>query len=264
VKVAETYQHRLFRRDSGARFAGRLHPHFQPTLEELALRQERKVYPLDAVVVRHGYLSKLTPDKLQWAARLLELELRDRPGQLHYLIEYGRTLLLLNNPRGHEVLAEAANQVLAAKSAPAAPSVTVGSLLEYVLTVAPEQAKCRMSPADAENLAMRWFARTPPVVWTVAQRRFAAGDFPGAAALLEQLVDMGRTGGYDHGASFDPDVMGAAALMNLGICHLRVGQWERARYCFGQLLTHPTYQEQARANIALVDASRRLQTEFSG
>ena len=37
----------------------------------------------------------------------LELELRDRPGQLHFLIEYGRHLLWLNDPKGHAVLAEA-------------------------------------------------------------------------------------------------------------------------------------------------------------
>lgn len=256
AKETETYQIRLFRRSSGARFAGRLHPHFQPPLEELAARQGQRVYPSALVIVRHGYLSKLTPDKLRWAARLLELELRDRPGQLHYLVEYGRTLLLLNDPRGREVLAEAADQVLASRNAAAAPSIAVGSLLEYVLNTAPEQAKCRMSPAEAEILAMRWFPRTPPVLWAVAQRHFATGDFSGATTLLEQLVLMGRTGAYDHGAGFDPDVIGGAALMNLGVCHLRARLWDQARDCFEQLLSHPTYQAQARDKLALAEAGR--------
>jgi hypothetical protein len=257
AKEAETPQVRLFRRDAGVRYAGRLHPHFEPDLEELAARTGKMVYALDATILRHGYLSKLTPDKLRWAARLLELELRDRPGQLRYLVEYGRTLLLLNDPRGHEVLAEAADQVLAARDAHAAPGAPVGSLLEYVLTVAPGQSKCRMTPAEAEGLALRWFARTPPVVWALAQRRFKAGDFPGAAELLEKLLEMGRTGAYDHGAGFDPEIMGAPALMNLGVCYLRAGDWDRARHCFGQLLTHPTYQAQARANLALAESRTR-------
>jgi hypothetical protein len=257
AKETETRQVRLFRRGAGVRYAGRLHPRFGANLEELAARTGKMVYTLDAAILRHGYLSKLTPDKLRWAARLLELELRDRPGQLHYLVEYGRTLLLLNDPRGHEVLAGAADQVLAARDSPAAPSASVGSLLEYVLAVAPEQAKCRMSAAEAEGLSLRWFARTPPVVWAVAQRRFAAGDFPAAAVLLEKLLEMGRTGTYDHAAGFDPEIMGPAALMNLGICHLRAGDGERARHCFGQLLTHPTYQAQARANFALAEPHTR-------
>jgi hypothetical protein len=264
AKEAETHQPRLFRRDSGARYAGRLHCHFRPPLKELAAQQGRKVCELDATIVRHAYLSKQTPEKLQWAARLLELELLDRPGQLHYMIEYGRTLLLLNNPCGHEVLAGAADRVLAARHASAAPGATVGSLLEYVLTVSPEQSKCRMSTAEAEDLALRWFARTPPLVWAVAQRRFQAGDFPGAAGLLERLVEMGRTGEYDHAAGFDPDVVGAPALMNLGVCYIRTKQWDRACRCFGQLQSHPTYHAQARANLAVAESGRRQAQSTSG
>ena len=56
---------------------------------------------------RHAYTSTLDESKIRWAIRLLELELRDRPGRLHYVIEYARNLLLLNDPRGHEVMGHA-------------------------------------------------------------------------------------------------------------------------------------------------------------
>ena len=154
----------------------------------------------------------------------------------------------------------AAVRMTQSPSRPSNPNSTVGSLLEYVLTVSPEQAKCRMSPADAESLALRWFARTPPLLWTIAQRHFAAGDFTGAAALLERLVEMGRTGDYDHGAAFDPEVMGGPALMNLGVCRLRTGEWDRARDCFAQLLTHPTYQSQASTNMELANRKKRAES----
>src|SRR4029077_14243156 len=135
---------RLFRQHPELRYIGRLHPHFVIPLEEIARPQNMRLYVSDVVIKHHAYDSVLTPDKLRWATRLLELELRDRPGQLHYLIEYGRNLLRLNDPKGHAVLAEASELVLAAGEATSAPAPTVASLLEYLLTVSPEQCRSRL------------------------------------------------------------------------------------------------------------------------
>src|SRR5947209_5059088 len=113
---------RLFRRRPDITFIGRLHPHFAEPLETLARRENMHIYQAELIVRSHAYLSVLTEDKLRWVMSLLELELQDRPGQLHYLIEYGRNLLRLNDPKGHVILAQAAEQVLAASKAPQAPS----------------------------------------------------------------------------------------------------------------------------------------------
>jgi hypothetical protein len=252
----ETMQPRLFRRDAGVRYVGRLHPRFAAPLDELAGQQGKKVVPTDLILRHHGYLSVQTPGHLRWAVRLLEAELRDRPGQLHYLIEYGRHLLWLNDPRGHEVLAEAAEQVLQARDAPAAPAPTVGSLLEYLLTVSPHQSRSRVSREEARELALRWFRQSPPVLWALAQHHFQAGDARGAAALLEELLQRGRTGEYDHIAGFNPDILGPLALLNLGACYARLGDPARAEYCFGQLLNDPAHGAKARENLAALQNQR--------
>jgi tetratricopeptide (TPR) repeat protein len=254
--VAETHQPRLFRREAGVRYRSRLHPSFAEPLEDLARRLGKLVGAADVTLRRHAYLSVPTPDKLRWAARLLELELHDRPGQIHYLVEYGRTLLLLNDPRGHEVLAEAVEQILPSRDAPVPPVPAAGPLLEYLLTVAPEQYRGRLPRAEARQLALRWFGQTPPVVWALAQDRFQAADYAGAAGLLENLLRMGRSGAYDHSEAFRPDVIGAAALLNLGVCYIRLGELDRAEDCFRQLLTDPVHQAQARRNYALVQTLR--------
>jgi tetratricopeptide (TPR) repeat protein len=258
TSVSVTNQPRLVRRSAGAQFRGRLHPYFETPLDELGRRHGKLVLATAEVVLkRHAYLSVLTPQKLQWQKRLVELELRDRPGQLHYLIEYGRTLLLLNDPRGHEVLAEAVEQVRQTIHAPQPPVTTVGSLLEYLLTVSPEQSRSQMSPTEVHELALRWFPKTPPVVWSLAQYLFKKARFAEAAPLLESLLEMGRTQTYDQTEGFAPDIIGASALMNLGICYLQMGQLENALYCFGQLLTNPAHQSQARQNYAMVESLRR-------
>jgi hypothetical protein len=248
---------RLFRRQPALRFLGRLHPHFAVPLEELARRQQQQIYPCELRVRRHAYLSQLTPQKLRWAARLLELELQDRPGQLHYLIEYGRHLLWLNDPRGHDILAEAAEQVLGMSDAPAAPTPTVGRLLEYLLTVSPQQSRSRLLPADARQLAQRWFPRSPPLLWCLAQRSFQAGDFRDAAQLLEALVQLGRTGTYDRSAGFDPSIMAEPALVNLGSCYVRLGELDRAEWYFGQVRAGTMQHGQAQQGFALVQELRR-------
>jgi tetratricopeptide (TPR) repeat protein len=255
-RFSETEQVRLFRRRPGLRFVGRLHPHFAAA---------PPATPAPLVVRRHVYESALTPDKLRWAARLLELELRDRPGQLHYQVEYGRTLLLLNDPRGHEILGQAAEQLRAARDAPRPPGASAGPLLDYLMTVAPEQSRGPLSRAEAVELASRWFPRTPPVLWRLAEFAFQAGDFAPAAEVLEELVRLGRGGDYDRSAPFDPDVMGDAAVMNLGVCRLRLGQLERAEACFRQLLDSPGQYAKALQNLAVVeDLKWRAATKSGG
>ncbi len=256
-EFVETAHPRLFRRHAELRYVGRLHPHFSTPLEELARRDNLQIAPADFVLRQHAYLSILTEDKLRWAVRLLELELRDRPGQPHYLIEYGRSLLRLNDPRGHEVLAEAADLALAAEGAAAAPTPTVASLLEYLLTVSPQQSRSRVSAAQARGLVLRWFAASPPLLFSLAQRDFQARDYRSAAGLLERVIELGRTGRYDRSAAFDPTIMAEPGLLNLGHCYAQLGELERADACFAEVANNPAYRAKAEHGHAVVQSLRR-------
>lgn len=243
----EEVQQRLFRRRPAVRYRGRLHPDFVTPLAELAAVEGKVVAlaPPNAVIHRLAFLSPVTPDKVRWTVRLLEAELRDRPGQLHYLIELGRDLLRLNDPRGHEVLAEAADQVKAAAGAERPPTPNTGSLLEYLLSVSAEQCRARIGRDEARELADRWFPVNPPVAWAVASERFGAGDYQAAAWLLEKLLEMGRTGIYDRAAAFRPDILGPAAVINLAACHLKLGRPAEARRLLVPLAADPDYRTRA-------------------
>ena len=52
--------------------------------------------------------------------------------------------------------------------------------------------------------------------------------------MLERLVELGRTGTYDHSAAFNPALMRELALLNLGSCYLRLGDPRKAEVCFAQ------------------------------
>jgi hypothetical protein len=239
------YQVRLFRRDPEIRYRGRVHPTFATPPEQIAAARQMSIGTIEAVIVRHAYLSQPTPDKVRWVVRLLEAELQDRPGQLGLQIELGRNLLWLNDPRGHEVLGEAAGVVARVADAPTPPVPDVGSLLEYLLSASPEQSRSPLSRDEARGLVLRWFMASPPAVWAAAGERFAARDSHTAANLLAHLLEMGRTGNYDPAREFDPAIVGRAAMMNLGVCHVHLGSWAAAQGCFRPLLADPTHGPRA-------------------
>ncbi|QEL17920.1 glycosyltransferase [Limnoglobus roseus] len=255
-----TPQIRLFQRDAAVRYRGRLHPWFVQPLEQIAAARGMIVANTNAVIRRHAYLSKSTPDKIRWVVRLLEAELRDRPGQLGFTIELGRNLLWLNDPRGHDVLDAAADEVRNSGDAPAPPSPWVGSLIEYLLTVSSEQRRSSVGRDEARAWAARWFPRTPPVVWAVAGERFAAADYATAADHLRRLVEMGRTGRYDP-AGFDPIIFGTSAVLNLGLCCLHLSQWDEAKACFAEARNDPQHRAAALQGYRLAETQQRPVSE---
>ena len=256
--LGETADLRMFRKRPDLRFIGRLHPHFEPALVEAVHREGLSVGPCDVVLRHHAESGPPTEAKLRWTNRLLELELRDRPGQLHYLIEHGRTLLLLNDLRGHLVMAAAADQVHAARESPKPPSAKVQVFLSYVLTTDPALLRGPVTPDAARELALRWFPNSPALLWLLAEQRFRAGQFDKAAHLLERLVRLGKTGTYDRSQGFPPEIIADHALLNLGACLLKLNRPAEAEACFLQVAPSPTFG--AAANRQL-EVARRMKTD---
>ena len=252
----ETADLRLFRRRPDLRFIGRCHPAVDGAVAEAVRREGLSVRPSPVALRHHAYLTRRDDAKLRWSARLLELELRDRPGQLRYLIEYGRTLLHLGDPKGHAVLQEAADQLAPQADAPTPPSAKVQVLLEYLLT-SPERSPGKYSAAKVRELALRWFPSSPMLLWTMAGQDYARGDFRQAAGLLERLLQLGRTRTYDRSQRFDPIVMGDQAVLNLGVCYLRLGELDRAEACFRQILANSSLGGHAAQHLAALQARRR-------
>jgi len=155
---------RLFRRHDALRYAGRLHPALTPAPDAVAAGLGFETRPLDAVVVRHAYLNELTPDKIRFTNRLLEAELRDRPGQVARAIELGCNLLLLGEARGHTVLGEAAAALKPGLDRGEAPPPGVGPLVEYLLGVPAEQNRGPIDRDAARKVAIAHYLDAPPIL----------------------------------------------------------------------------------------------------
>ena len=246
------WQLRLFRRRDDLRFQGRCHPDFHPDIHEIATRAGLQVYP-SAITMRHyGYIGELREPKLRRGARLMELELRERPGQLYYLIEYGRTLLLLGEERGHEILAQAITQILPELNPNLAPTPMVARLFEYVLDLPAERWPAGLTPKLVEDLTRQWFPSSPPLLWLLARRAAEAGQLEEAEQLLRHLVQIGKDHSYDPWISFDPRLVGSDAKLNLGVCLIRQRKLEKARSIFTELLASPDRAAEAREYLEVI------------
>jgi len=202
------------------------------------------------VTLRHyGYVGQLREAKLQRAARLLELELAERPDHLYYLIEYGRTLLQLKDRRGHQILARATEKMLEHREKKSAPTPLAAALLEYLLQLPKKHLPCGLTPAEVRELALRWFPKGPPLLWIMAGEAFQRGRFAQAEILLRELVRMGEKLDYDRHISFDPRIVGDDALLTLGVCLFRQAKLAEAEEWFTRLLPSQRRSNEARKNL---------------
>jgi hypothetical protein len=247
------WQLRLFRRREDLRFQGRCHPHFQPTISQIEQQTGLRVDYSDVNLRHYGYVGELRESKLRRGARLMELELRERPDQLYYLIEYGRTLLRLGDERGHEILRQATAQMLYHANEEHAPMPMVAQLLEYLLELPADRWPGSLKPDQVNDLAQRWFPDSPPLIWIQARRAAEAGRIDESERRLRQLVRMGIDRSYDQWISFDPRIVGCDAKLNLAVCLVRQRKLRDAQSIFTQLLNDPDRAGEARHYLQIIE-----------
>jgi hypothetical protein len=237
----------LYRRHPEIRYVGRIHEHFEPPLEVLAARRGLAMSASPVRLSHTGYQPQFRPEKLRRNLALLELELADRPGQIYYLIELGRTLLLSGDARGHAVLAEAAQVLRPSLSHREPPGPLVAALLEYALSHAP--AGFSLPPARAAELADRWFPASPPLAWRAARWHYEQGAIAPAAALLRRVLELGENGCYDQSLSFDRRIFGDETRLNLGVCHAKLGESGEAVKQFNHVRAGSPFFAMAQTNL---------------
>ena len=237
----------IYQRRKEIGYVGRIHEYFETPLESLAARWGMTVSP-SSIRLRHtGYQPQFRAEKLRRNIALLELELADRPGQLYYLIELGRSLLLSDQPRGHAVLAEAAQILRSFLSHAQSPSPLAAALLEYALSHSP--AEFPLSRAVAAEAAARWFPSSPPLAWRAARWHYEQGQFAESAQLLQRVLKMEERKNYDDIISFDRRIFGDETHLNLGVCYARLGQLDNALQQFRLIKAGSPFFKMASRNI---------------
>lgn len=243
---------RLFRNHPDLRFIGRIHHKFITPLEDVAKQEDLQILQSSIELLHHGYATGDQEVKLARAARLMELELEDRPGQFYYLVELGRTWLKMRDQRGVDLITEAAQFVVDKPEQALANRSMLATLLEHILAAQRLPPSFPLSHDAASRLAIDHFPRAVPLLWQLALRAFNARDFGHSAKLLERIIALGETEDYDKGYSFEPEIMRGDAVLNLGVCYANLGKLESARRCFRKLLSDEKHKRQAAKNLKLL------------
>lgn len=260
-QFTEMLQLRLFRSGELPQQVGRCHPHFEPPLEDVARSSGRQVV-LSNVRLRHtGYVAELKPTKLERSARLLELELQDRPGQFYYQVELAMTLLQLGSDRATAALHQACVSLRPHLAAPTAPSHQAALLFEILLQIQDHNLPGGWSKDQVRELSARWFPNSAPLAWHRASYEFREGRFESARATLEHLKAMADNESYDKTTSFHPSILGPELHLNLGVCYARLGKLNEAIACF-ERLRNTQFADFAEQNLAAIrDLQRQFESE---
>ena len=257
--AAQTDQFRLFRRSAAVRYRGRLHPSPETPPEELARRQGKKIYaaeprrgaarlPVGAdpgQAALGGAASGVGTSRPAWSAPLPDRLRANSP-------DAERPAGPCRPCRGG---GQGARRPERTGRADADRRLSLGIPARRIPRTIPKPTVARGGQGTGGSLVPAYAAGG----LALAELHFREGNFAAAAPLLEELLRMGRTGEYDNAAGFQPDVMGAPALKNLGVCYTRLGELDKAQACFGQLLTHPDHQAWARQHYGMVEALRGRQ-----
>jgi glycosyltransferase involved in cell wall biosynthesis len=253
----EMWQMRLFRKLPELQFAGRFHHHFAGPLDKIAQARQLEVRSSGIRLRHYGFVASLRTTKNERAARLLELELADRPGQFYYLVELAVTLLSMGDERGLARLTEAAEMVVDGQAQALDARGPLAILLEHVLACDKLPHDFPLSRKQARAIALKQFPTAIPLLWQIATEEYRHARFEPCARYLERILALGASGTYDRAVSFNPVIMGDDARLNLGVCLVRLGRVKEAGDCFRKLLDSPTRGCEAAENLKAIARLRR-------
>ena len=183
---------RLWRNHREARYRGRIHSQFATPLAAIARSFDQQILPSEIRLRHYGYVNGQGAMKNERSIRLIELELRDRPGQFYYLVELGRTKLAMKDASGIEALTEAAGMVAAGDRMALESGGALAMLLESILAADVLPNDFPLSWSEARRFALELFPDAVPLLWQIALHEFKHERFQACSIMLERIIQRGK------------------------------------------------------------------------
>jgi hypothetical protein len=256
-RFTEMMMVRLHRRDLPTKWIGRYHNQIVPPPPGsanfwAAARSE--------IRLQHWRFKSGQTLRARRSAKILSEELEAEPDNLYVMIELANSLSQLGDPRAAELRLRAAKMLNPADKRP--PTVPVVYVLDHLITHPAESAKARFSFAQVREMCRRWFPRSAPLKWVIAQRLFQEENFAEAAVELAEVVRLFTTDELDKLVPFDPRVSEDAEF-NLGVCLTRLAMLDEAEKIFRKLAVSPRRASAALGNLHTIAELRKLQSDGS-
>jgi glycosyltransferase involved in cell wall biosynthesis len=253
---SEMWVPRLFRRHDNINFVGRIHEHFHPDVVKDDSGRPKLVEPSQIRIRHYGFIAPKQKEKYRRDAKLLELELQDRPGQLYYQVELYRTLMLIGDNRWKGSLNEAAANLFQHINSDVPPSPQAALLIETLLQLSESRLPKGFSKTKLRELANKWFPRAAPLIWVLAKQDYEKGRFEQAEHRLRLLIQMGKEHSYELSTGFDPHIFDKEAQLNLAVCLIRQAKLKEAQQILESLTESPEHRLAAEQNLNAIKRIR--------
>lgn len=228
------------------RLVGRIHEHFEPAWTD--------VQTSDIIIEHEGYMGEKNVARRLRNVRLLQMELRDRPGQPYYLADLTHAYWLLRDSRWRETLTQVYGTL--DPSGIRQPVSLVPALLEIVFVLPEAELPPGVDLATSKATMERWYPNSIPLLVARARRAFGAGLLGEAASLGERAIRAWDEGNYDRSITFDPSIVGAELRLNVGVALANAGRLDEALVRLDEAAQDPRYEEVACTNAEAIRTAR--------
>ena len=253
-RFTEMLMIRLIRRDISSRFVGRYHTQIVPP--ERVFGDPPWICGHSTIKLKHwGKLVTTHQDRLKNAVRIMAKELEDDPEDFYIRVELANAYLDLRDPRGAELMHEAIRRLHPEKPRP--PNASAIYVVDFLIGRPNDATQFGFTLNSLRDLTYKWFPRTAPLRWSLAQAIPKQDNLDSAIIELRELQRLIKTDTLDKIIPFDPRT-GEDAEFNLAVCLTRKADLEGAEVIFKKMLNLPRRKVDAQKNLDVIVKLRAM------
>lgn len=210
--TSEMHMLRLWRSHPSLRLVGVIHAQFPVGALNTAARG-RKIANTGITFSHDGFFEGFNPEKAERNLRFLERELELRPNQLYFEIALAEARLETNKEGAWDDAVRVVDKAL--QSGEWRTSAQFPLLVTLYLDYVPEDQYDAPLTERMAQMAAKYYADYPGVIWTLARLDFKRGRYGDSLACLDRVAQLRATGQYERHSSFDARIFGP--MLELGV-----------------------------------------------
>ena len=221
---------RIFRNDPRIRFAGIAHGRISPSVNQLVSMKAGIVRNLPVSIEHLGYEDEM--EKLKSPARipLYLTSVEVQPQDPYLWRSLGISYLSVGAlPEAFHAWGKSLEVIRARVKTDSPDALTYYDMIQCLMEQ--DEDPCEL----VEEMSQR-FPDYPTTLWLRARSLMRQGEFAESVPLLERLVELGKTRGFDRALSYDSRIFNLFAYGCLGICFFQARQFKKAERYFRRAL----------------------------
>ena len=217
---------RVFRKDPRIRFSGIVHGQVSSSISRLVSMKKGAVRDLPVSIEHLGYEGGLEKLKALERTGLYQAGLKSRPLDSYLWRNFGVNCLLTGDrTAAWRAWRKSLELIRGEIETDPAQALTYYDMIQNLM----ENGE---NPVElVEEMTLR-FPDYPTTLWLRTRCLMRQGEFAEAVPLLQKLVKLGKTRGFDRALSYDSRIFDVFAYGSLGTCFFQARRFKKAEEYF--------------------------------